>query len=99
MSDVITYEQPLNERIRTFLRLEFLLARVDYAIQHDDEMSHREAIDAMLSMLQVFERGDMKSEVTKEVERLITNLSALENSPGVDKDTLDECMSKIEKQL
>ncbi|MAK67339.1 MULTISPECIES: cell division protein ZapD [unclassified Methylophaga] len=99
MSDVITYEQPLNERIRTFLRLEFLLARVDYAMQHDDEMSHREAIDAMLNMLLVFERGDMKSEVTKEVERLITNLSALENSPGVDNETLDALLAELDQTL
>lgn len=99
MSDVITYEQPLNERIRTFLRLEFLLARVDYALQRDDEMSHREAIDAMLSILLVFERGDLKSEISKEVERLITNLSALENSPGVDKVMLDSLLAELDQTL
>ena len=59
MSATITYEQPLNERIRTFLRLEFLFARVDKAMQFNDELSHRDAIDAMLNILSVFERNDL----------------------------------------
>lgn len=99
MSELIIYEQPLNERIRTFLRLEFLFARVDKALQTDDEMSNRDAVDAMLDMLSVFERGDMKSEVSKEIERLISNLSALENSPGVDKSALDELLAKLDQTL
>ena len=99
MSELIIYEQPLNERIRTFLRLEFLFARVEKALQHDDEMSHRDAIDAMLDMLSVFERGDLKSEVSKEVDRLITNLSALENTPGVDKTALDELLAELDQTL
>lgn len=99
MSATITYEQPLNERIRTFLRLEFLFARVDRAMQFDDELSHRDAIDAMLSILSVFERNDLKSEVLKEVERLITNLSALENLAGVDRSALDSLLGELDQTL
>ncbi|MCX4190772.1 cell division protein ZapD [Methylophaga sp. OBS3] len=99
MSTTITYEQPLNERIRTFLRLEFLFARVDKAMQFDDELSHRDAIDAMLDILSVFERNDLKAEVLKEIERLITNLSALENIAGVNRSALDELLSELDQTL
>lgn len=99
MSATITYEQPLNERIRTFLRLEFLFARVDKAMQSDDELSHREAIDAMLSILSVFERNDLKAEVLKEIERLIANLSALENLAGVDRAALDSLLGELDQTL
>lgn len=99
MSATTTYEQPLNERIRTFLRLEFLFARVDRAMQFDDELSHRDAIDAMLSILSVFERNDLKSEVLKEVERLITNLTALENLAGVDRSALDSLLDELDQTL
>ncbi|MDX1573478.1 MAG: cell division protein ZapD [Methylophaga sp.] len=99
MSATTTYEQPLNERIRTFLRLEFLFARVDRAMQFEDELSHRDAIDAMLSILSVFERNDLKSEVLKEVERLIANLTALENLAGVDRTALDSLLDELDQTL
>lgn len=99
MSELITYEQPLNERIRTFLRLEFLFARVDNGLAGKSEIDQRNAIDAMLSILSVFERSDLKSEIAKEIERLIANLSALEQTPGVDKKMLDSLLDELDQTL
>lgn len=99
VSDTIIFEQPLNERIRTFLRLEFLFKRVDSALVGLSEMDHRDALDAMLSMLSVFERSDLKQELMKEIERLVTNLSALENAPGVDRAALDSLLADLDQSL
>jgi cell division protein ZapD len=99
VSEAIIFEQPLNERIRTFLRLEFLFKRVDSALRGDSEMDHRDALDAMLNMLSVFERSDLKQELMKEIERLIGNLSALVNAPGVDKNTLDGLLADLDQNL
>lgn len=99
MSDKITFEQPLNERIRTFLRLEFLFRRVDIALGGDSEMHHRDALDAMLNMLSVFERSDLKQELMKEIERLTANLSALENAPGVDSHALEALLGDLDQNL
>ncbi|HEC75469.1 MAG TPA: cell division protein ZapD [Methylophaga aminisulfidivorans] len=99
MTDTIIFEQPLNERIRTFLRLEFLFSRVDCALKGLSEMAHREGLDAILSMLSVFERSDLKQELMKEVERLSSNLSALENAPGVDKQALEALLSDLDQSL
>lgn len=99
MSKQIIYEQPLNERIRTFLRLEFLFARVDSALQGNSELENRNAIDGLLNILSVFERSDLKSEIIKELERLITNLSALENVPGVDSQALDELLAELDQSM
>lgn len=99
MTESIIYEQPLNERIRTFLRLEFLFARFDMALQGQDEMHHREAVDAILSVLAVFDRSDLRMEISKEIERLISNLSALENSPGVDKSMLEDLLGELDQTL
>lgn len=96
MSEKIIYEQPLNERIRTFLRLEFLFARVDLALTQDGELNNRDAIDGLLNILSVFERSDLKSEIIKELERLVTTLSALENTPGVDRQALDDLLTELD---
>jgi cell division protein ZapD len=99
VSEHIIFEQPLNERIRTFLRLEFLFKRVDSALTGQSEMHHRDALDAMLSMLSVFERSDLKQELMKEIERLTANLTALENAPGVDRQALESLLSDLDQNL
>ncbi len=99
MADNIIYEQPLNERIRTFLRLEFLFSRVDNAMQDNSELNNRDAIDSLLSILSVFERSDLKAEIIKELERLISNLTALEHTPGVDKVALEQLLSDLDQTL
>jgi cell division protein ZapD len=99
VSETIIYEQPLNERIRTFLRLEFLFLRLDSALAGNSELQNREAIDCLLSILSVFERSDLKSEIIKELERLVSTLSGLENSPGVDKIALEELLTNLDHIL
>lgn len=99
VSETIIYEQPLNERIRTFLRLEFLFSRVEHSLVLDGELNNRDAIDGLLSILSVFERSDLKSEIIKELERLVSTLSALENTPGVDKAALDGLLTELDTML
>lgn len=97
MSETITYEQPLNERIRTFLRLEFLFKNLDAALEGESELDHRDVIQALSSILLVFDRSDLKQEIIKELERLISNLSALENTPGVDKKALEDLLGQLDQ--
>ena len=99
MSEKIIYEQPLNERIRTFLRLEFLFTRIDHALKQNDELSNRNAIDGLLNILSVFERSDLKQEIMKELERMVNTLSALEHTPGVDKQALNNLLEELDQIL
>ena len=99
MPDTIIYEQPLNERIRTFLRLEFLFEGLDIALKGNTESTNRDVIQSLSAILLVFERSDLKQEIIKELERLISNLSALENIPGVDKQALDELLSELDQSV
>ena len=68
----IIYEQPLNERMRTFLRLEFLYNQTLYHRQQPDTWSARAAVASILEMLAITARGDIRSDVLKELERLST---------------------------
>jgi cell division protein ZapD len=99
VTDTIIYEQPLNERIRTFLRIEFLFNRVDLILQHDNTAQHRDALTSLLNILSLLERSDLKQEIIKELERLTTALSALENIPGVDMQALNELLGELDQIL
>jgi cell division protein ZapD len=92
----ITYEQPLNERIRTFLRLEFLFRQVDHSLMADLEWDSRASIANLIEILNVFTRSDLKTEVLKELERLAGTLSRLESNPDVDRSKLNEILDEID---
>ncbi len=99
MTDTIIYEQPLNERIRTFLRIEFLFKRIDLMLQEGSIAQHRDALTNLLSILSIFERGDLKQEIIKELERLTAMLTALENKPGVDMNALNDLLGDLDQIL
>ena len=96
MTDTIIYEQPLNERIRTFLRIEFLFKRIDRILQYGNTALHRDALTNLLNILSIFERSDLKQEIIKELERLTSTLSALENKPGVDMGALNDLLAELD---
>ncbi len=99
MTQTITYEQPLNERHRTLLRLEFLFGQTLHALQGDSVDHHRQAIHCLLDILSLFDRTDLKSEITKEMERLIAALAALANNPKVDTEILTDLLADLEQNL
>ena len=98
-SDSIIYEQPLNERIRMLLRLEYLFNRVAGALRINSVQKNQDTIDGLLNILSAFERSDLKLEIIKELDRLASNLSELTNTQGVDKKKLDVLLVKLDQAL
>ena len=46
-----TYEQPLNERMRTFLRLEFLHQQTEHHSDESSDIASRQAINGNVGMI------------------------------------------------
>ena len=80
---VITYEYPLNERIRTLLRLEDLYARVRHFLVRDDPHDHHACLTGMFEILEVASRADLKSDLLQELDRQRTFLDALRSNPAI----------------
>ena len=79
------YEQPLNERIRTLLRLEFLFQEIDWALNGDSPWHSRQSVATLLDILSVLSsRGDIRGELIKELERIAGSLERLRHNPDVD---------------
>ncbi len=96
MSDTIYYEQPLNERIRTFLRLEHLFCQSDYTLRGFSIWDSRSTLHALVDTLEILSRSDFKSELLIELERQSSKLIALQNAPGVDTQQLDMVLSELQ---
>src|ERR1700680_3113609 len=80
----IVYEQPLNERMRTFLRLEFLYTQATYHTESANPWSARAAVWSLLEILAITARGDSRAEVLKELERNVNVLKEYQSKNGVD---------------
>jgi len=91
------YEQPLNERMRTFLRLEFLYTQASYHAESPSPWSSRAAIASLLEILAITARGDSRSEVLKELERHVNVLKEYQTKTGVDPARLKSLMSNLLK--
>ncbi len=97
MSSTVVYEHPLNERIRTFLRLEFLFNRIAFFLPQDEEWCTRAAVDGLLDILSISGRADIKTEILKELDRHAAMLERIGRQPGVDTGTLSRVLEELEE--
>ncbi len=94
----VVYEQPLNERMRTFLRVEFLFQQAQYHNATPNAWSSRAAVASLLEILAITSRGDARSEVLKELERQLAVLRDYKARPGVDTGRLTAVMTTLTKR-
>jgi cell division protein ZapD len=80
----ILYEHPLNERVRTFLRLESLFTQAAHHVKCGSEWDSRATLTCILEILSIFGNANLKSEVLKELERHAVGLKRLEHNPEID---------------
>ncbi|MGQ0383311.1 MAG: cell division protein ZapD [Gammaproteobacteria bacterium] len=91
----IVYEQPLNERMRGFMRLEFLWQQLTYHAGLPNAWSSRSAVGSLLEILAITSRGDARGDVLKELERQMATLRDFQNRPGVDGARLRAVLSAL----
>jgi cell division protein ZapD len=96
VSAQLTFEHPLNERVRTFLRLEHLFKKLDHFMPQDDPWASRAAVEALLDVTAVTTRADVKSELLKELDRNATTLTRIRRQPGVDLETLNKVLEDLQ---
>jgi len=89
------YEQPLTERMRTFLRLEFLYQQMFYNGEDESDWATRATISTLLEILAILSRGDVRSEVHKELDLQIGALERYKSQPGVDSGRLDSLIHNL----
>lgn len=94
MSSLTHFEQPLNERIRTFMRVEQLYSRCIYYIDKGTPLDSHSALSALLELMGLVSRGDLKRELMKEVKRQLTNLQQLHSIPSLDQNKLEQLISE-----
>jgi cell division protein ZapD len=94
-SGLTAFEQPLTERMRTFLRIEFLNSQANYHAKNLRGFGARAAIASLLEMMTILGRGDVRADVLKELERHAAMLATYARQPGIDHARLDALVGEV----
>ena len=91
----LIFEQPLNERMRTFLRLDFLYSQALYHNESASQWGTRAAVTSLIDILAIISRSDVRSDALKELERQLSLLAEFQSKPGVDTGRLKTLIANL----
>ena len=97
--ETVVYEQPLNERVRALLRLEYLFERATFRMDGPSIWDSRASVEAIIDIMHIMSRTDLKTEIIQELERDAATLEALGAKRGVDLERLNELLGRIRDLL
>ena len=96
-ASVIRYEHPLNERIRTLMRLEDLYQRAQFFAAQADAPDHHAALLALFEITDVAARADLKTDLLQELERQKQLLAPLRANPAIETRVLEPLLADIDR--
>jgi cell division protein ZapD len=98
-TESVVFEQPLTERVRTFLRLEFLFAEHAHHRGDHSSLGVRSTLQALLDILTVLSRSDLKNDILKELSDQHNALTKLAARPGIDSARLQTVLGEISQAV
>ncbi|AFP84738.1 cell division protein ZapD [secondary endosymbiont of Ctenarytaina eucalypti] len=97
-STTVLFEHPLNENMRTWLRLEFLLQQLYQHLTLSEIANAQTFFRTLADLLEVLERGAIRGEMFKELDRQQQKLLKWEGMPGVDSDRVSALRSDFKRR-
>ena len=91
----VLFEHPLNEKMRTWLRIEFLIQQLRSNLPVRDHASALHFFRNIGDLLDVLERGEVRTELLKELERQQHKLKLWDEVPGVDRSVTENLRQKL----
>lgn len=92
---IVRYEHPLSERMRTYLRVEALYKELRFNIERESPWASRRAVANLLDIAAIMGRGDVRSDMLKEVERQSNIFDRYRGSPGVDEKRITGILNNL----
>ena len=95
MKNMTTYELPLNEHIRVCLRLEYLHQIALTELAGDTTPNHRASLSAILDIITLLDRPDLRSKLAQECRRVQTQLERFMNTPAINQEKLIATIDRL----
>ena len=92
----LTFECPLTERARTWLRLEELFTRTRVFSARKDSIDHRSALLGLFHIVDTAGRSDLKTDLLHELDRQRSVWGTQLDNPDVAREALTEFLSDMD---
>lgn len=89
------YEHPLNEKIRTFLRLEFLFQQVHYYLAGQSPWENRVVLSSLIDIHTILEHTDLKGDLIKELDRHHAHFAQWSQNPNINTPKLEGILHEL----
>lgn len=89
------YEFPLNEKVRTYLRLEHIFVQLKQGTKATEEWQFINFFDSLFTLLDLLERLDLRNDILKDIETQEKNLVHWSQHPNIDNHALQVALQRI----
>ncbi len=93
-NQVSLYEEPVQEKIRKFIKIEFLLNKIYYFKSKDNKSENYIALLAFCELYEILSRSDIKSELIREIETQNSYFQKIKEMPQADSNKLNSVLEK-----
>ncbi|MFC0180852.1 cell division protein ZapD [Thorsellia kenyensis] len=94
MTEII-FEHPLTEKMRTWLRLEYLFKSINCSKEIDSESMAINHLRSLIEISEVLERGDIKVDLYKDLDRFQAKFSFWSQAADVDQNVISNWQNKL----
>jgi len=92
---VATYEFPLSEKVRNYLRLEQLFKQMDTTLDSDVEFQRLYFFDVLFTLLDLLERLDLRTDLIRDIDAHEKNLVHWSTHPNIDNQALENALHQL----
>ena len=96
-NQVLLYEEPVQEKIRKFIKIEFLLSKIYHFKGKENKNDNYVALLSLCELYEILSRSDIKSELIREVENHNSYFLKIKDLSGIGADE-NKLNSVLEKQ-
>jgi len=95
----VFYEQPLNDRVRNLLRLEFLFDGITYRLKGPSVWESREVIGNLIEILDFLARVDLKNDLINDLGHHYQALQRWQHLPKADIERMNHLLNRTHNIL
>lgn len=93
---MLKFEHPLTEKVRIYLRVEFLLKQLHNSANFETSQSYLIFFRSLFDLMEIFEQIQMKSEIGKDLDKQKLAYKHWIGVPGVDQNKLNTILTDID---
>ena len=93
-NQVSIYEEPVQEKIRKFIKIEFLFNKLFYFKHKENKHDNYIALLALCELYEILSRSDIKSELIREIENQNHYFKKIKEIPEANSEKLSSVLEK-----